>query len=497
MGIGGSVGQKRRHKGYPFADRSGDLAENWEGGSTDDATSTMLDRGPMTTRPVAVAMAVLLLLAIVLIRGAGGDANLVVILVKSRAPLTPDVAQAIVSAVGGQVLYYWPEIDAMAIRMTSGDVGALSDHPLVAYAGPDRQVYGIPDAGGGADPTADLASQSTSPLIPWNLDMADVTGTGYDGTGVTIAILDSGLPQNWREFLPVGSVDLTHAAGFGAEGAGDFHNPLIPIVGEGGIFGLHPHGLAVSSVIVGFPSEFGPIAGAAPGATILPIRILNQFNFGWFSWFIAGFLYVANLKTTGVLTGPVVINFSIQAMADDPILAEAILYAISQGVLVVTIAGNFGPAPCSLAFPGRLPQAITVGAVGWTAGGFFGDVPEDDPSQVFVAPFSGRDCPGLTRVDVVAPGADIFGLWLYGPGFSENRERAFPYIDYVIWGTSFAAPHVAGTLAQMLQKNPGLTQAEAEALVQGTALPLPGEAVEAVGAGLVQGDAAVAATAAP
>src|SRR5262249_62273732 len=119
----------------------------------------------------------------------------------------------------------------------------------------------------------------------------DAGGSGWTGAGVAVAVVDAGLPQNWEDFLPPGCVDLAHATGFGAEGWGDFHNPVHAIRGVGGHIGQFPHGLAVSSLIVGFPSETGPIGGAAPGVTILPVRVLNQFNFAWFSWFTAGLLF--------------------------------------------------------------------------------------------------------------------------------------------------------------------------------------------------------------
>jgi subtilisin family serine protease len=276
----------------------------------------------------------------------------------------------------------------------------------------------------------------------------------------------------------------------------------------------------VSSVIVGFPHDAGFIAGAAPDAKILPVRCLNQFNFGWFSWFTAGVMYVANLKASGALTGPVVINFSIQAQGNSQILTDAINYAISQHVLFVTIAGNFNPDDI-ISFPGRLPQCITAGATGWTREGlppqpwFFGDVPEHDASQVYVAPFSGREPPYVTPgslIDVVAPGSFVFGEWLSGPGFSENRSQGFQAIDNFIFGTSFAGPHTAGVVARMLEKNPTLTQAQAEAALRSSALPIPPSATpfvtplgffilpwdaRATGSGLLQGAEAVAATPAP
>jgi subtilisin family serine protease len=451
-----------------------------------------------------------------------GDGGTVPLLVKSRVPLTPDVAAAI-GAHAAHVTFVWPEIDAMAVNVSPAKIADLASDPRVALIEADQQGHApgsniVGDGGMSAPAGLIPIPEISSPITTWNLDMADVTGTGFTGSGVTVAVIDSGLPQNWEQFLPPGSVDTEHAAGFGAEGWGDFHNPVNAVTGVGGYIGLFTHGLAVSSVIVGFPTPVGPIGGAAPGATILPVRVLNQFNFGWFSWFAAAFMYVGGLKADGTLAGPVVINFSIQARNNSAILASAIDYALSQGVLFVTIAGNFGPDPGSISFPGRLPQSITAGAVGWTkefcepscpAPWFFGDVPED-ASQVYVAGFSGRESdppPAPTAVDVLDPGSLVFGEWLYGPGFSEGHENAFAAVTYFIGGTSFAAPHVAGIVAQMLQKSPGLSQAQAEAILRSSALfiaPSPGVitplgsvpawGANATGSGLARGASAVAAT---
>jgi subtilisin family serine protease len=458
----------------------------------------------------------------------GNGGGTVPLLVKSSVRLTPDVAGTIGSH-AVHVTYVWPEIDAMAVTVNPSRIAELASDPLVAFIEADQQGQ-VPgcnpqgEEGTAASAVVVALPDSSSTVQTWNQDMADTAGSGYDGTGVTVAVVDSGLPQNWEEFLPPGCVDTEHAAGFGAEGWGDFHNPVNAIRGVGGHIGLFPHGLAVSSVITGFSSELGPIGGAAPGVKILPVRVLNQFNFGWFSWFTAGILHVGRLKANGSLPGPVVINFSIQAGGNSAILTSAIDYAISQGVLFVTIAGNFGPADSTISFPGRLPESITAGAVGWTqewctppactAPWFFADVPENDPAQVYVASFSGRESsppPSPTRVDVLAPGAWVFGEWLFGPGFSEGRSMGFDGIDNFIFGTSFAAPHVVGIVAQMLQKNPHLTQAQAEGILRGSALPIlpaPGGTCTAVGcvfpwgtnatgSGLARGTAALLATPTP
>jgi subtilisin family serine protease len=469
-------------------------------------------------RPIAPFVVILLGCLLTAPTASAGTGS-VPMLVKTKVDLTEAVIASI-AAKSVRVGTVWPEIRALAIDISPKKVAELQANPYVDLVEPDLSA-GVTtdtptDVSGSTMTTVPLGT-STTPIVTWNQDMANTSGSTETGRGVTVVVLDSGLPQNWSDFLPAGSVDLTHAAGFGAEGWGDFHSQDNAIVGNGGHIGQFPHGLAVSSVIVGFPSDAGFIAGAAPDAKILPVRCINQFNFGWFSWFTAGVMYVANLKASGALPGPVVINFSIQASGNSAVLASAIDYAIAHGVLFVTIAGNFHPFDI-ISFPGRMPECITAGAAGWRSEGlspqpwFFGDVPEGDASQVYVAPFSGREPPSAppgSLIDVIAPGSFVFGEWLFGPGFSEGRAVGFDAIDNFIFGTSFAAPHTAGVVARMLEKNPGLTQAQAEAALRSSALPIPDSPspfvtplgffilpwdARATGAGLLQGAQAVAAT---
>jgi subtilisin family serine protease len=447
------------------------------------------------------------------VTAASDSSGNVQVLVRSKGPLTPD-ALAAISAIGSKVSYVWPEINSLAMMVSVSKMGNLMNSPYVDLVETDQETTvdsgnNAPSAGATPTLTAVPIFASTTPLQTWNQSMAQTTGSGFDGTGVTVAVVDSGLPQNWPDFLPAGSVDLDHAAGFSAEGKGSFLGTANAKLGVGGAIGLFPHGLAVSSIIVGFPSEFGPVGGAAPGAKILPIRVLTRFNSGWYSWYVAAFMYLADLKASGAIPGPMVINFSIQSRGFNArqVVADAIDYAISKGIVFVTIAGNFGPDPGSISFPGQLPEAITVGATGWvgqfsTPTWSFSPVPPNDPLQVYVPDFSGREFasdPPATRIDVVAPGSFVFGEWLIGPGFSEGREVAFDPVENFIFGTSFACPHVVGIAAQMLSKNPTLNQGQVETILRNTALSIPSSVADpaATGKGLVRGTLAVANTPAP
>jgi subtilisin family serine protease len=90
------------------------------------------------------------------------------------------------------------------------------------------------------------------------------------------------------------------------------------------------------------------------------------------------------------------------------------------------------------------------------------DVAEADPSQQGIVPFSSWELPGQD-LDVVAPGYAVPAPF-----------TGHLMVDYSFaGGTSFSSPHIAGIAALMLQKNPGLTAAQIEEILENTAFPLP------------------------
>jgi serine protease len=64
--------------------------------------------------------------------------------------------------------------------------------------------------------------------------------------------------------------------------------------------------------------------------------------------------------------------------------------------------------------------------------------------------------------------------------------------DYFLDGTSMSSPHVAGVVALMAQKKADLTPSEAEAILEGTATPLPSWGAVAAGSGLLDAETALA-----
>jgi subtilisin family serine protease len=174
-------------------------------------------------------------------------------------------------------------------------------------------------------------------------------------------------------------------------------------------------------------------------------------------------------------------------------------------VLIVASAGNNGES--GMGYPGAYEPVISVAASGWvgewqpTGNRFWWynmDVPDPtNTADFYITDFSSRELPGQD-LDVAAPGS-----WVVGPYQVNSGQISY----YFLGGTSMAAPHVAGIVALLAQKYPGLGQLQAESILEGSAIYLApgcrtvyessGASVEmcwgedATGAGLATADAAL------
>ena len=212
--------------------------------------------------------------------------------------------------------------------------------------------------------------------------------------------------------------------------------------------------------------------GVAPKATIIPVKVFGEDGLHFTSISANAILYLTDLKIAGALgNSPLVINISggVYGPVDDVLVRAAIDYAIANGVVAVAPAGNSGTD--GMIFPARYAPVISAGATGWIGElppedptrirWILNDVAESDPSQHFIAPFSAWELPGQD-LDVVAPGFLVPSV---------QSQGALADYNFAV-GTSFASPHVAGIAALMLQKNPELTAAQIEEILESTALPL-------------------------
>ncbi len=428
----------------------------------------------------------------------------------------------------------------------------------------------------------------------FDADMIDVENVSQTGAGVYVAVLDTGLAPNWKDYFPQSRIaeklgkGFYQAVSFKAKrdvcGLGIEVGTLreTSFVGSRG----SEHGTHVTSTILGFfyRSNFDAasgfpippimVRGIAPNVTVIPVKVLADYQipelpkcddpeistssqlavFGTDAMVAAGINYATDLAIAGYR--PMVINMSLGGSVLDDVEKAAIDRAIANGVIVVASAGNEGTD--GMGFPGAYAPVISAAAAGWNNswvdpaitqvyrmfwlqnGNDFvpplfadsGDVPEPTPIEsgfvnnaAYIANFSSRELPGQ-QLDVTAPGVWVRGPFAGFPGYShlpwwsrglgDLLSVANPGNFFYVSGTSMAAPHVVGTAALMLEKNPSLTQGQVESILKSTALPIPpgfggdlritgyidtGDITDpqvwdsdATGAGLIQADEAVNAT---
>lgn len=389
------------------------------------------------------------------------------------------------------------EIDAVTLKIRAGDLAAIQALPYVLAANPDAERNGAP-----VSTTA--ASDFSDGLSTWDLDAVNVTDFGfanrqveYDGAGVYVAVLDTGLVDNWRYYFPAERIAVEYARSFGGGGGEVGNVSEQPNKWE---HDQNSHGTHVTSTILGYNMQGTPVNGIAPMATVIPVKVLNQNGSGWSSVIARGIVYVTDLKISGALgTKPVVINMSLGGSMLDAMEKAAIDYAVANGVIIVASAGNNGQM--GMGYPGAYAPVISVAASGWagewTSGSWWYQNVADptNPAHFYITDFSSRAKPGQD-LDVVAPGS-----WVVGP-YQVNGQISY----YFLGGTSMASPHVAGIVALMAEKYPALTAADAELILTSAAIPLaPGSRMimtpygiqvvswdaDATGSGLITADAAL------
>jgi serine protease AprX len=362
----------------------------------------------------------------------------------------------------GQMKKVFRNINGANLQLPMSVVQAMENDPNVIYISPNRTSTGM----------LDIVTATVNAPAAWQF--------GLDGTGVGVAVIDSGVtPKDdlmqadgvtsrivYSESF-IGVADTTDAYGHGTHVAG--------IVGGNGKDSSGP----------GFNRTY---RGLAPNVNLINLRVLDQNGAGQEANVIAAIDRAIQLQSTYNIR---VINLSLghpiyESYTLDP-LCQEVEAAWRAGIIVVTAAGNYGRDNShgthgygTIVSPGNDPYVITVGATKTN-----GTTSRTDDS---VASYSSKGptlIDHIVKPDLVAPGNNVVSL-LASPNCTliQNFPRtAVSANNYETWGTystsvpnyfrlsgtSMATPVVSGVAALLLQQQPFLTPDQVKARLMKTA----------------------------
>jgi serine protease AprX len=277
--------------------------------------------------------------------------------------------------------------------------------------------------------------------------------TTYAGKTPAIAIVDSGI-QARSDFgnRVVASVNLSTIAGNTASDP----NPLADQRG---------HGTFVAGIAAGSTPD---LAGASPGAPLVSVKVMNDQGMARTSDVIAACQWILDNKAKYNIR---VANFSLHSNYSTNFYRDPLDQAVEKlwfnNVVVVAAAGNYGTAtgPSGVLYaPGNDPFVITVGAID------VGSSPR--ASDDTVAPFSayGYTRDGFYKPDVSAPGRYMVGPIPGGSTIAALKPANLVGSDRIqLSGTSFSAPVVSGTAADMLARHPNWSPDQVKGALMRTA----------------------------
>ncbi|HVM40603.1 MAG TPA: S8 family serine peptidase [Acidimicrobiia bacterium] len=288
--------------------------------------------------------------------------------------------------------------------------------------------------GKGARATATAVSTANREGDQWGLALIDAR-TAWNtatGSGVTVAVVDSGVDAQHPEF----SGRLVNGASWVC--GPNASKPCANWDDENG------HGTHVAGIVAAARDGQGT-SGVAPAARIMPVRVLDAEGSGSTGDVAAGIRYAANhgadvinLSLGGSIPG---VSTALTITGADTVVLEAIEYAVGKGALVVAAAGNSSLPICDGESFVLTDGVLCVGAV------------DNNDLPAWYSNFG-------VEIDVVAPGGsgtlfcdwDVLSTWptdvdSFCEADGDNARTGYEELP----GTSMAAPHVSGVGALLAQ----------------------------------------------
>lgn len=405
------------------------------------------------------------------LENADPGANIDVIVQFKQAPTAAQHKK--VTDRGGVLKTTLSVVKAGLYSIPAGKLADLAGDPEVTYVSPNRSLTGSLDYAG---PTvgADIALKN-----------------GFDGSGVGVAVIDSGITDHWD--LRTGDANVNSSKA--GKSRIVYEESFVPANSNGAktTKDEYGHGTHVAGVIAGnavcsdgkdFTRTF---RGMANQAQLVNLRVLDINGGGKDSYVIAAIQRAIELKSQYNIR---VINLSLgrpvyESYKTDP-LNQAVEAAWKAGIVVVAAAGNDGRNNSggrsgygTVSSPANDPYVITVGAMKTNK--------TPSRSDDAIASYSSKGPTYLDHIvkpDLVAPGNQIVSLMMNTSNWISSLypQNVVPYSYYrtngsnipaytYVWlsGTSMAAPMVSGAAALMIQKDPTLTPDTVKARLMKTA----------------------------
>jgi subtilisin family serine protease len=440
--------------------------------------------------------------------------------------VTPELITQLENS-GARITRKYTNIDAIAIELPAGDAAALKQISGIGGIYKDRKM-GIPEPVKGA--TATLAARDIGGVVEYDAIKNDLPadyfrshnltgastlfGAGLDGSGVVVAVIDSGTANN-PEVVPALAGSVIGGENFVAD------DPESATSTANG-----PHGTWVGTTIAGhtaflfspestlaqsirqhapdsiIPDYAGsgldlvPMFGSAPGAQLYAMKVFSSLGGGAPESRIIAAMDRAITLRKNYDAGMPVVPVSGSGTEDDPYVYDSLpigvvnmslggptLFAggdledqmtqamLDAGIVVVVSAGNDGFAGMTIGSPGSGKGSLTVGAVNTAAherilrdiqyGLGAGDLfrPTDHLQMAYFSS-RGPNADGRNDPDVVSMG---FATFVQGPTGSLN----------LVSGTSFSAPDVAGGAALLRQAAPDASAPAIRKALKRSANPMP------------------------
>ena len=376
-------------------------------------------------------------------------------------------AEKSVTGLGAAILRRLNSANAVAVDITAGKLASLAKKSGLTIT-PDATVH----LSGLANSSSQIWPYATGDAWLWGSTLSPAP------QAPTIAVVDSGIEANRADFSGgsrvVAQVNLSSMT---PNSAGD---------GRG-------HGTFVAGIAAGSAAGH---AGAAPNAKLVSLDVMDDTGTARTSDVIAACDWILANKATYNIR---VANFSLHSAAKNHFYNDPLDRAVERlwfnGVFVVAAAGNYGSAagPSGVMYaPGNDPFVMTVGAVDLGRSYYR----SDDTA----APWSawGYTEDGFSKPEIGAAGRYMIGPVPTSSTLPTERPDHVVAPGYMeLSGTSFAAPVVAGSAAQILARHPNWTPDQVKGALMVTAQALPSAVRGSLGVGEVNAYAAAKLSYAP